>query len=195
MSATSEHEHGWELRLGEVVVRLILGDITQQRADALVNAANSGLVPGSGVDGAIQQAAGEELLEERRRALRRAGGRVPVGGAVISGAGRLPAKHVIHAVGPRWSGGGAGERALLESAYRTSLKVAKQNQVRSICFPAISAGIFGYPLEEAAQVAVTAVLDELQGDPGPLREVTFVLFNDRFMAAFQRALDGSSDRR
>lgn len=190
----SEHERGQELRVGEVVVRLVLGDITQQRGDALVNAANSGLVPGGGVDGALQQAAGPELLEERRQALRRAGGRVAVGDAVISGAGRLSAKHVIHAVGPRWSGGGAGERDLLASAYRTALKVAKQNQVRSIYFPAISAGIFGYPLGEAAQVAVKAVLAELQEEPGSLREVTFVLFNDRFLAAFEQALDDSSDR-
>jgi len=188
-------EPGRELHVGKVVVRLVLGDITEQRVDAVVNAANSGLVPGAGVDGAIQQAAGQELLEERSQALHAAGGRVPVGSAVISGAGRLSAKHVIHAVGPRWSGGGAGERDLLEAAYRAALKVAKQNQLQSICFPAISAGIFGYPLEEAAQAAVNAVLDEVREDSGSLREVTFVLFNERFMAAFERALDDSSDRR
>lgn len=176
------------------MIRLLLGDITQQCADAIVNAANSQLRPGGGVDGAIQRAAGPELLAERERARREAGGSVPAGSAVITGGGRLPAAHVIHAVGPVWSGGGSGERGLLASAYRSSLQVAKGQGLKSVCFPAISAGIYGYPLEEAAQVAVDAVLAELADDPGSLREVAFVLFDERVMSAFERALENSSQR-
>lgn len=172
-----------ERRIGGRVLALIQGDITQVAADAIVNAANSALAGGGGVDGAIHAAGGPEIMAELRRRYQGC----PTGGAVATGAGRLPARWVIHAVGPVWRGGGHGEPELLASAYRTSLRLADELGARSIAFPAISCGVYGYPLEEGSRVALETVSLHLAGTTG-LERATFVLFSPRTYEAFRRAL-------
>jgi len=162
------------------VIEILRADITTLDVDAIVNAANSSLLGGGGVDGAIHRAAGPELLA----ACRRIGG-CPTGHAVLTPGFKLPARHVVHAVGPVWAGGVAGERELLRRAYRAAFQVAHgEPAIRSIAFPAISTGAFGYPLEEAAPVAVAAVVEA----DTSVAEVRFVLFDERAHAAFARAL-------
>jgi O-acetyl-ADP-ribose deacetylase (regulator of RNase III) len=133
------------------VITFVVGDLTQQRVDAIVNAANEALAPGGGVCGAIRRAGGDEIFEECARL-----GGCATGDAKATGAGQLPARHVVHAVGPVWAGGGAREPELLASAYRRSLEVARELGCRTIAFPALSTGIYGYPPELAAPVAVGA---------------------------------------
>jgi O-acetyl-ADP-ribose deacetylase len=165
------------------------GDIVAQQVDAIVNAANSSLLGGGGVDGAIHRAAGPELLTECR-----ALGGCPTGEARITRGYRLPARHVIHAVGPIYAGGRGGEAALLASAYRNSLELAARHGLRSIAFPSISTGIYGYPLDDAAEIAVRTVYDFPRAERG-IELVRFVLWNDRALEAFQRALDQSGARK
>jgi O-acetyl-ADP-ribose deacetylase len=153
----------------------ILGDITTMAVDAVVNAANERLSDGAGVNGAIHRAAGPELP-----AACRAVAPCPTGQARITPGFQLPARFIIHTVGPVWRGGGHGEAQLLGSAYRSSLAAAEEHGVRTIAFPAISCGIFGYPVDEAASIAVEAVRD-------PGLEVTFVLFTPELLAAFEAA--------
>lgn len=172
-----------------VRIAVTQGDITLQDTDAIVNAANSALRPGAGVDGAIQRAAGSELLREREVARRRLGGMLPTGEAVSTGPGQLQIKRIIHTAGPVWDGGGSGEREALTSSYRECLRVAKAEGLKSIAFPSVSTGIYGYPVEAAAQVAVEAVGAELEADPGSLREVRFVLFDERTLGVFLAALN------
>jgi O-acetyl-ADP-ribose deacetylase (regulator of RNase III) len=165
-------------------ITLHQGDITRDAdADAIVNAANSSLLGGGGVDGAIHRAAGPELLEQSR-----ALGGCDTGDAKITGAGRLPADHVIHAVGPVWRGGGEGERELLASCYRRAIELAAEHGCRRVAFPAISAGVYGYPLAQAAAVAIDATRAALEDHP-VVQEARFWLFDREAYDAFAAALE------
>ena len=166
-----------------MVLEIYPGDITALSVDAIVNAANEALLGGGGVDGAIHRAAGPELLEECR-----ALNGCPTGQAKATKGYRLPARHVIHTVGPVWRGGGAGEADLLASCYRTSLALARNLAVHSIAFPAISTGVYGYPLMAAAEVAVTTVREELAANAGDLEQVLFCVFGEEAKAAYEAAL-------
>ncbi|WP_372343364.1 O-acetyl-ADP-ribose deacetylase [Streptomyces sp. KL116D] len=164
---------------------LVRGDITEQQVDAVVNAANSSLLGGGGVDGAIHRRGGPEILAECRK-LRAShyGKGLATGRAVATTAGRLPARHVIHTVGPRWSA--TEDRSeLLVSCYRESLRVAAQLGARTVAFPAISTGIYGWPLDDGARIAVATVRSAA---PGTVEEVRFVVFDDRAEEAFARHL-------
>jgi O-acetyl-ADP-ribose deacetylase (regulator of RNase III) len=172
-----------ETTIGTTRLRLIQGDITRVAVDAIVNAANEELLHGGGVAGAISRAGGPSIAEESRRV-----GHTPTGQAAITTGGRLPARYVIHAVGPVWQGGREGEPELLASAYRSSLRLADEHGLKTIAFPSISTGIYGYPTDLAAGVAVGAVADYLRGETA-LEEVTFVLFSDRDLATYEAALD------
>ncbi|AEF81952.1 O-acetyl-ADP-ribose deacetylase [Leadbettera azotonutricia] len=162
------------------LIEIIRGDITTLAVDAIVNAANSGLLGGGGVDGAIHEAAGPELFEECLKIAKsrkdNPGGPCPAGDAVITGAGQLPCKKVIHAVGPVWHGGTRGEPDLLASCYRKSLILAEEAGLSSIAFPNISTGVFGYPKEQAAEIAVNTIKRTLPETPGIAR-VIFVCFD------------------
>ena len=167
-------------------IRLIQGDITRVPVDAIVNAANSGLRGGGGVDGAIHRAGGPAVMADLERRYG-AGRHCPTGGAVVSDAGELPARFVIHAVGPVWCGGGSGEADLLAGAYRASLELAAAEGCRTIAFPSISTGVYGYPVDEAAPVALAAVRSWLDEHPAAFDEAIFVLFSADTLHAFERA--------
>jgi O-acetyl-ADP-ribose deacetylase (regulator of RNase III) len=162
------------------VIELMRGDITEQDADAIVNAANASLLGGGGVDGAIHRAAGPSLLAECRLL-----GGCETGDAKATGAGNLRARYVIHTVGPVWRDGSEGEPELLASCHRRSLEVAASLGCRTVAFPAISTGVYGYPVERAAKVAIAAVRE---AQAPPLEVVRFVLFSDRDLDVFRRAL-------
>ena len=178
-------------RFGSTDLILKQGDITRETVDAVVNAANSSLLSGGGVDGAIHRAAGPKLLDECRQIVARQGG-CPTGEAVITGAGRLAAQYVVHTVGPVWQGGGAQEPRLLASAYRQSLALAAVHGARTIAFPAISAGIYGYPLDQAAALALGAARDFALVRPD-FTEIRFVLFSAGSFAAFETELGALSE--
>jgi O-acetyl-ADP-ribose deacetylase (regulator of RNase III) len=159
------------------------GDITRLAVDAIVNAANESLLGGGGVDGAIHRAAGPELLAECRRL-----GGCPTGEARITSGYRLPASHVIHTVGPVWHGGGRGEDGLLEACYHNSLALAREAGIATLAFPAISTGVYRFPLDRAVRIALETVADELARNRGPLQEVTFCTFGAAATEAYRAAL-------
>lgn len=160
----------------------VQGDITRERVDAIVNAANESLLGGGGVDGAIHRAAGPELLEECRKL-----GGCPTGQARLTRGYRLPAHHVIHTVGPVYADGRSGEPELLASCYRSALALARDHGLHSLAFPAISTGVYGYPIEAATRIAITTVREELQ-EPGPVELVRFVCFSAGDLAVYEKVL-------
>jgi len=174
-----------ELKIGNTRLTLVQGDITAQQVDAIVNAANAALRGGGGVDGAIHRAGGPDIMAECRRI-----GGCPTGEAVRTTAGRLPANHVIHAVGPIWTSGNVGEPDLLASAYRRSLQVAAAHGARTVAFPSISTGVYGYPKDLAAETALSAVTEVLPNLD--LDEVRFVDFGDEDLAAYRRAMQAGA---
>lgn len=165
-----------ELYINGVRLSLRQGDITRIGGDAIVNAANSGLMGGGGVDGAIHAAGGPAILDACREIVARQG-RLPAGQAVITTGGNLPARYVIHTVGPVWHGGGRGEPETLAQAYRSCLVLAVEKGLATIAFPSISTGVYGYPVVKAARVALATVKAFCEVGAGPLREITFVLFS------------------
>lgn len=183
-----------EAFIGKTLIKLIMGDITQQETEAIVNAANSGLMGGGGVDGAIHRAGGPQILAECKE-IRARQGTLPTGRAVITSGGRLKARYVIHTVGPVWSGGKRGEDELLRSAYRSSLTLAREKGIRSVSFPSISTGIYSFPVDRAARIALREVRDFVSNNPG-FEEVRFVLFSAPVLKEFEAAWEeiSSQDR-
>ncbi len=170
------------------MLRLMQGDITRVAAGAIVNAANSGLRGGGGVDGAIHRAGGPAILRELD-AIRAARGGCPTGSAVVTTAGELPAQFVFHAVGPIYGDGRSGEAELLASCYHTAMRLADERGVAEISFPSISTGVYGYPVDEAAPIAVAAVAAHLRLPETSVREAIFVLFDSRTHEAYASALE------
>lgn len=173
-----------KVSIGSCVLELVQGDITEQQVDAIVNAANSRLAGGGGVDGAIHRRGGPEIMAETREKYPDG---CPTGSAVVSGAGRLPAKYVIHAVGPVYRDGRHGEAELLASAYSKSLDLAVKHECRSVAFPALSCGAYGYPLNDAATIALRTVLEFLREHQAPSL-VRFVLFGQDTYNVFMKVL-------
>jgi O-acetyl-ADP-ribose deacetylase len=165
-----------------VTLELLQGNIVEAQVDAIVNAANSGLRGGGGVDGAIHRAGGPSIMEECRKI-----GGCPTGSAVSTTAGRLPAKYIFHAVGPIYSGSRDDER-LLTSAYQSCLNLAEQHQVKSIAFPSLSTGIYGYPLELAAPIALRTIIEHIR-KPTSLQQVMMVLFGESAYKVHEQALN------
>jgi len=172
-------------QIGACKIELHQGDITLQEVDAIVNAANSRLAGGGGVDGAIHRRGGPDIMAETDA---KCPSGCPTGSAVISGAGELKAKHVVHAVGPVWRGGDRGEPELLAGAFRRSLELAVQSGCKSIAFPALSTGAYGYPMDQAARVALSTAIDFLK-EHGKPEVVRFVLFDAGAYGAFAAALE------
>lgn len=171
-----------QIQVGASTLQLVQGDITVQDTEAIVNAANPSLLGGGGVDGAIHRAGGPQILEECRKL-----GGCPPGQARITSGGRLKARYVIHTVGPIYHGGNRGEAAILADAYRNSLAVASEHGIKSVAFPSLSTGAYGYPLELAAPVALKAVMDFLQSHQG-IELVRFVLYGREAYSAYEQAL-------
>lgn len=173
-----------------MVMRVLQGDITKVEVDAIVNAANTSLLGGGGVDGAIHRAGGPEILEDCRIIVARQGG-CKVGEAVITRAGRLPAKHVIHTVGPVWNGGQKREPELLANCYRNCLLLAEEHHLTSIAIPGISTGIYRFPKDKAAEIAVKTVCD-MSGALSHVGNVTFVCFDSESLMLYQSLLSGAA---
>jgi O-acetyl-ADP-ribose deacetylase (regulator of RNase III) len=169
---------------GTTFLELVQGDITGQTVDAIVNAANSGLRGGGGVDGAIHLAGGPQILQECRVI-----GRCPTGNAVVTSGGNLAAKYVIHAVGPVYRGGQSGESTLLANAYYNSLLRAAEKEVSSLAFPSISAGVYSYPLDEASNIALCTIFAFIQSESHQLELVRFVLFDKSTFDYYSKALE------
>lgn len=180
-------EQAAEVIIDQAKLCLIQGDITKQDTEAIVNAANSSLMGGGGVDGAIHRAGGPAILEECKQIVARQG-RLPTGKAVITTGGNLKANYVIHTVGPIWHGGNKGEPELLASAYYESLKLAADNNLASVSFPSISTGAYGYPVDRASRVAIRAVDAFLRQRATFLREVVLVVFDSQTFTTYSLAL-------
>jgi len=176
-----------EVTWGDTRVVLVQGDITEQDTEAIVNAANSSLLGGGGVDGAIHRAAGPKLHEECLAIRARQRG-CPPGEAVITSGGNLRARYVIHAVGPIWRGGHAGEAELLRRAYTNSLRLAREHGIKSIAFPSISTGAYRFPIAEAAAIALSAIRAFVEANPGALAEVRMVLYSPADLRVYEEAL-------
>jgi O-acetyl-ADP-ribose deacetylase (regulator of RNase III) len=180
--------------INKTKLSLIQGDITKEATDTIVNAANSSLMGGGGVDGAIHRAGGPAILEECKKIVAKQG-RLPTGKAVITTGGNLKAKHVIHTVGPVWHGGNRDEPDLLASAYRESLSLAVASGVKTISFPSISTGAYGYPIDSAAEVALQTVIRFIEKEKS-LQEIVFVLFDHRtceiYVETLERLTSGST---
>lgn len=174
-----------EALIGKTVLKIIKGDITEQDTEAIVNAANSGLMGGGGVDGAIHRAGGPQILAECKE-IRARRGTLPTGQAVITSGGRLKAKYVIHTVGPVWAGGRKGEDDLLRDAYFNSLSLARERGIKTVSFPSISTGVYSFPVDRAARIALRTVRDFVLARPG-IEEVRFVLFSDPVLREFESA--------
>ena len=175
---------GVRAEFGGAVLELVQGDITEQGTDAIVNAANSRLAGGGGVDGAIHRAGGPRIMEECRRI-----GGCPMGEARITTGGNLEARYVIHAVGPVYRDGVSGEEHLLASAYLSSLRLAVENGLQSIAFPSLSTGAYGYPLPDAADVALSTVAGFLRDEAHEFQLIRFVLFDRRTLEEYERTLE------
>lgn len=170
---------------------LIQGDITKQKADAIVNAANTSLQGGGGVDGAIHSAGGPAILEACKEIVSERGGKIKTGEAVITTAGKLPARFVIHTAGPIWKGGGKGESKLLADCYRNSMFLAHDNVLKSIAFPNISTGVYGFPKEQAAEIAIGIVRSLLEEEEAyNVEEVRFVCFDDENFKLYRQRMKG-----
>ncbi|WP_294823163.1 O-acetyl-ADP-ribose deacetylase [uncultured Flavobacterium sp.] len=169
-------------------ITLLKGDITKMETGAIVNAANTSLLGGGGVDGAIHKAGGRAILDECIAIRNRQGG-CQVGEAVMTTGGNLPAKYVIHTVGPVWNGGNSGEERLLYNAYRNSLKLAAENNIKTIAFPSISTGVYHFPKQLAAETALKSVRDFL-AENDTLLEVVFVCFDDENYMLYESLMDG-----
>src|SRR5262245_53752079 len=178
-----------QVHIGACVLELVTGDITQQTTDAIVNAANSRLAGGGGVDGAIHRAGGPAIMAETRQRYPQG---CPTGDAVITGAGQLSVRYIIHAVGPIWHGGHQREAELLASAYEKSLAVAVAHQCHSVAFPSLSTGAYGYPSDLAAQTALRTVITFLRQHQQP-SYVRFVLFDSGTYTAYAAVLEGMQD--
>lgn len=178
-----------ELVWGRTRIRIIKGDITEQDIDAVVNAANSSLMGGGGVDGAIHTRGGPRILDECMRIREREWpGGLPAGEAVVTGGGLLKARHVIHTVGPVWKGGNHNEPELLAQCYRSSLREARRLGLRSVAFPSISTGAYGHPIVEASRVALRTVKESVENGEGP-EVITFVLFSEDDLSVYQRVAE------
>ncbi len=175
-----------ETILGTTRLVLVQGDITKQRVDAVVNAANATLMGGGGVDGAIHRAGGAAILDECKSIVAQIG-YLEGGKAVITTGGRLPARFVIHTVGPVWRGGRRGEADVLRNAYAESLRLAEERGLRTLAFPSISTGAYGYPIDSAARIALDVVASHLEAG-SPLEEVRFVLFSEEDLVAYEDAM-------
>lgn len=173
--------------IGGKNLRLLRGDITREDVDAIVNAANSTLMGGGGVDGAIHRAGGPQILEECKQ-IRALSGQLPPGQAVITGGGNLKAQYVIHTVGPIWRDGSCNENATLASAYLESLKLAAQYELKIVSFPSISTGAYGFPLDKAAPIAINTAIEFLKED-NSVTEIRFVLFDAFAFNEFEKALN------
>lgn len=173
-----------EISVGQTKVTVVLADITTQKVDAIVNAANSALSGGGGVDGAIHRAAGPTVLQECRAL----SGGCPTGQAISTSAGQLPAQRIIHAVGPVWWGGSKGEADLLASAYRESLRVARQEGCRTVAFPSISTGVYKYPIRQATETALSVVRESLAQHPDAFDEIRFVVFSKSDQEVYESVL-------
>jgi O-acetyl-ADP-ribose deacetylase (regulator of RNase III) len=173
-----------EFKVGKATVKLVRGDITEMETDAIVNAANSSLMGGGGVDGSIHRRGGPKILEECKRIRTTEWPQgLPTGKAVITSGGNLKAKHVIHTVGPVWRGGNHGEPKLLAQAYQNSLRLAVAKGLKTVAFPSISTGVYGYPVKDACRVALNAVKEFLEKEDN-LDEVVFVLFSESALEVY-----------